>query len=235
MSRKKRQAPAKEKSFSNNPFGNLKGLSVSDGGERPEKSTSRPKADPPASRPGGEFFEEMAFLGVKAIACDSGDDPDLKAPVRQEESPASGEKIGPDAGDDDALFLEALGKLDTTFADELPTDESPPSAPRRMRELTRGRKAPEAELDLHGLDREQARIKVAHFLQNSHYQGLRTVLVITGRGQHSSEEPVLRSEIERFLAAEGRQWVVEWGRAPRRYGGDGALAIFLRSDKKGRE
>jgi DNA-nicking Smr family endonuclease len=96
-----------------------------------------------------------------------------------------------------------------------------------MRQVGRGQLKPEAELDLHGLTVEESSAQVRFFLQNASYQGFRVVLVITGKGLHSNDEPVLRRAMEKLLN-ELREQVLEWGVAPRRYGGDGALVVFLR-------
>ncbi len=128
-------------------------------------------------------------------------------------------------------LLEQLGRLDIVFEDRHPKEEEEVvSASRRMKRLRQGRLKPEATLDLHGLDRHGARQRIRFFLEDMVWQGRKTVLIITGRGLGSGEEgPVLRSEAERFLSNEGRTWVLEWGRAPRSYGGEGALIAFLRS------
>jgi len=78
---------------------------------------------------------------------------------------------------------------------------------------------------------EEACTKVRFFLQDALYQGYRTVLVITGKGSHSSDGPVLRIAMERLLESQ-RELVLEWGIAPPRYGGSGALIVFLRQPGK---
>lgn len=230
MARKKSRTPdttsSKSKDFSNNPFRDLKGLSVC------SKATSRESrivldAPSPAPAPQDEilFLEEMALLQVR---------PARESTREEHESPSSHacqDEIVQTGGADaeQALFLQTLGQLDRTFEDELPEEPVVPQAsPRRMRELNRGARRPEAELDLHGLDRNKARERVRHFLENARHHGLQTVLIITGAGLHSPEGPVLRTEIEKFLAEQGRLWAVEWGRAPRRYGGAGALVVFMK-------
>lgn len=235
MARKKRKTAttcSKESDFSHTPFRDLKGVSVC----RAVHRESTPAAEPPQlkgaqDKPADEalFLEEMALLRVKASRGqdDGGDVPACAAPMDEDER--GQDPQGSAQGEDQALFLSALGDMERTFVDEIPSEPSPPQAsPRRMRELNRGRRRPEAELDLHGLDRIRARERVRHFLDNCRHQGLSTVLVITGRGLHSGDEPVLRTDLESFLAEEGRTWAVEWGRAPRQYGGAGALVIFLK-------
>ncbi len=122
--------------------------------------------------------------------------------------------------------------MEAVFTDELPEEVEPSATPRRMKLLRAGKLVPEAELDLHGLDRVRAREKTRYFLEDAVYQGKRTVLLITGKGHGSAGEPVLRKEMERFLARDAGAWVSEWGDAPRRYGGEGALVVFLRGKEK---
>jgi DNA-nicking Smr family endonuclease len=70
---------------------------------------------------------------------------------------------------------------------------------------------------------------VRNFLESRQRQGMKTVLIITGRGLRSKNgESVIRSDIEAYLRTRAKAWVVEWGRAPKQYGGDGALVVFLR-------
>ncbi|WP_052464611.1 Smr/MutS family protein [Geoalkalibacter subterraneus] len=231
MSRKKKQAGnAGQKTFKNSPFSALKGCNLADDkGPGPAAGKPAPADPPPGRAPseGLDFLEEMVSLGVKPFkkGCRVASTPD--------QSDGINDRVVEDGAvqqpkDDHSLFLEAVGQMDATFSDELPPEEPARALPRRMRDLVRGRLTPGAEIDLHGLDREQARQRVAYFLDNCVYQDVRVALLITGRGRGSGSEPVLRSEMERFLDDDGRKWVAEWGRAPQRYGGEGALVVFLR-------
>ena len=129
------------------------------------------------------------------------------------------------------LFLKEMDTLGVSFRDAVPEKDepAPAAAPRRMKQVRRGTLQPEASLDLHGLHREEALQKVRYFLEDCCYQGLRTLLIITGRGASSQQGAVLRPEVEKFLSSTGRAWVSEWGRAPRQYGGEGALVVFLKA------
>ncbi|MBQ7249201.1 MAG: Smr/MutS family protein, partial [Deltaproteobacteria bacterium] len=70
----------------------------------------------------------------------------------------------------------------------------------------------------------------AYFLERSVYNGLRSVLIITGRGKNSvAGEAVLRSAVIHFLEREGKKWASSWSEVPQRLGGEGALAVFLKS------
>ncbi len=184
------------------------------------------KPQPPEEDDATVFAREMNRLGLEA--------PEPRSePVEDshgEKAPESRKSAS--APSDRELFLDALGAMETTFADEFPAEEDVRAEPRRMRQLRRGKLAPEAHIDLHGLSRVEARQKVRYFLENAIHHGLRTVLLVTGRGKSSGNEPVVRAEIELFLNTEGKPLVSEWGRAPKAFGGDGALVVFLKAGNK---
>lgn len=219
----KKGRTAKPKEFQNNPFRDLKGLPVS---ALPE--TAAPPPAPPEPKPapaGGEgtlFAEEMERLGVARR-------PGAGGPETGASSPPPPVPDAPADADPEDEFIAALGQLDVTFRDELPEEEDlPRPAPRRMRRLRQGKLAPEDQLDLHGLSRQQALEKVRWFLEDAAFQGRRTVLIVTGRGKNSADGPVLREAVARYLREEGTPLVLEWGTAPPRHGGAGALVVFLR-------
>jgi DNA-nicking Smr family endonuclease len=127
-------------------------------------------------------------------------------------------------------FLAALEQFDQPGKDEEPTiaTEALRARPRRMKQLVRGDVQPAGALDLHGLTRDEALARTRVFLAHAARQGWPVVLLITGKGLHSQEGPVLRREVERLLAT-SCDLVLEWGVAPRRHGGSGALAVFLKN------
>lgn len=226
-SKKKTSAP---KEFTSSPFKDLKGLSASKGQpvllKNTEDQVNKVSSETAAQTNSGDSFaDEMNFLGVKPLqgrTIEASETEKIKAEERHVLSHDSREKR------DKETFLDALGAMETTFVDEWSEDEPVRKAtPRRMKQLERGTLRPEAELDLHGLTVDEARAKVIFFLQNTLYQGCQTVLVITGKGYHSSNGPVLRTAIENLLETQ-RELVLEWGLAPQRYGGRGALVVFLR-------
>jgi len=217
----------------NNPFKALKGFSVSDAKAVTAPEPTQPPA-PKASAPEEpkSFAEEMAFLGVRPMV----GRPDTGEPIV--EKGAVPELLPQVPVSDEELFAEALGKLDTVFSDQFPEEDDEVSvagSPRRMKQLRQGKLTPEATLDLHGMKRDEALNRVRYFLENSVYHGMKTVLIVTGRGKGSEGEPVLRSEVERYLADEGKTWLAEWGRAPKQHGGEGALAVFLKNAAQRRE
>jgi DNA-nicking Smr family endonuclease len=232
MAKKKssKQKASTPKEFSSSPFKDLKGLSAF-AEQKPQQkeknkqdvtgTNQKSLSDDPCS-----FAAEMDSLGVKPLP-----EAVLEKPVSDvalDEKPVQG-PVPSHEERDELDFLEAVGAMGKTFKDEWPGDEPVNQAvPRRMRQVERGQLKPEAELDLHGLTIAEASAKVRFFLQDVLYQGFQTVLIITGKGLHSSDGPVLRQAVEALLNQQTEQ-VVEWGIAPRRYGGEGALVVFLRN------
>lgn len=226
MTGKKREKKSGS-SMQNNPFKALKGFSVSEPKAAPIAAGKPPVAARLASgdQPAG-FFEEMDRLGVRRMRGASGND---EPPVAESERPEPSPETAAPASDEE-LFVAALGTLDTIFTDRYPDPEeqSATFSPRRMKQLRQGKLTPEATLDLHGANRDEAPVRVGRFLENAVYRGLKTVLIVTGWGKGSGGEAVVRSAVERYLAGAARTWVAEWGRAPRQHGGDGALVVFLK-------
>ncbi|MGL4319340.1 MAG: Smr/MutS family protein, partial [Paracoccaceae bacterium] len=53
--------------------------------------------------------------------------------------------------------------------------------------MTRGKLAPEARIDLHGMTLSEAHPELISFILNAHSAGLRLVLVITGKGKPKAD------------------------------------------------
>jgi DNA-nicking Smr family endonuclease len=111
-------------------------------------------------------------------------------------------------------------------------DFPPPSAGEREEEKqsdTKRQTLFPARLDLHGMKREEASLRLRDFLRAGVRGGLRKVLVIHGRGLNSKDGAVLpavvRAELER------NPYVIDFGPAAPAQGGQGATQVFLRQDK----
>ena len=103
--------------------------------------------------------------------------------------------------------------------------------PRRvLADLRRGRWVIQAELDLHGYTREEARDALGAFIGGCLARGLRCVRVIHGKG-HSSPGglSVLKTLSRQWLAR--REEILAFCAAKPRDGGEGALIVLLRSQK----
>jgi DNA-nicking Smr family endonuclease len=100
-----------------------------------------------------------------------------------------------------------------------------------MRRLTRERDPVGPRLDLHGLDQDQARARLAAFLRRARDEGWRAVLIITGKG--SRGDGVLRRMTPDWLAAPDlRDLIAGVSEAHRRHGGEGALYVALKRRPK---
>ncbi|MCA1796614.1 MAG: Smr/MutS family protein [Geobacteraceae bacterium] len=197
--------------------------------DNPESSPREPGHDDIdfATAMGGigvEPLDDNAEYAADEVPTEQGDD----AEQHTRESSFHADELS-----EEELFLHHLGQMDAVFNDSYPENDAAAqehASARRMRQLRKGRLRPEASLDLHGCYREEARKKVRVFLESRQRQGMKTVLIITGRGLRSKDgESVLRSDIEAYLRTRAKAWVAEWGRAPKQYGGDGALVVFLRT------
>jgi DNA-nicking Smr family endonuclease len=97
-------------------------------------------------------------------------------------------------------------------------------------DLRSGRFSVQAWLDLHGMNREEARFALDEFIMESVRASLSCVRVIHGRGRHShKQQSILKDLIQRWLCSRrlGRH-VIAYTSARRYDGGDGAVYILLR-------
>ncbi|MDA3902789.1 MAG: Smr/MutS family protein [Desulfuromusa sp.] len=224
MAKKKKTAKAKKLEFNNDPFLNLKGFTVFGQVQKAEVPSEQIQSRSDIT---GSFAEEMEMLGVKPLGADVDSDEKCFA----EPPVIDNSVVEVKAQTDEELFFAAVNGFSVRFEDYLP-DESRSderAMPRRMKQLKQGNLTPDASLDLHGCLRAEVVEKLRYFLQNAQHQASQTLLVITGKGLHSEDgTPILRDVVEQFLSGEGKKFVAEWGRAPKQYGGDGALVLFLR-------
>jgi DNA-nicking Smr family endonuclease len=122
---------------------------------------------------------------------------------------------------------------------------SPPLAPlgRRLKQrVARGREPIDARLDLHGMTQQQAHAALLHFLHRAQASGVKTALVVTGKGLRKSSRSdgrdadsrpgVLKRQVPMWLALpEFRLLVVGFDDAHVGHGGEGALYVRLRRGK----
>jgi len=95
-----------------------------------------------------------------------------------------------------------------------------------LKRLRRGEWAIQAQVDLHGLRREEARERLAGFLHEAGRQGLRCVRVVHGKGLGSpGREPVLKGKVRAWLVQ--KKEVLAFTQARAAEGGAGALVVLL--------
>lgn len=100
-----------------------------------------------------------------------------------------------------------------------------------LKDLRRGRWVIQAELDLHGLNRDNARRQMAEFLVDCLHHGRRCVRIIHGKGHGSPQKlSVLRQLVRGWLAQ--RIEVLAYCQAKPQDGGEGALIVLLQAKKQ---
>jgi DNA-nicking Smr family endonuclease len=102
---------------------------------------------------------------------------------------------------------------------------------RTAQRLKRGKLDIEARLDLHGLTQAEAHRRLDHFLAEAYDTGVRTAIIITGKGRVSENGGILRQMVPRWLnQPPNRGRVVAISEAQPKDGGTGAL--YVRVKKK---
>jgi len=106
---------------------------------------------------------------------------------------------------------------------------------RRLKaKLAQGKAGVDAVLDLHGMHQHTAFNALRNFLSGAQRDGAKLVLVITGKGERFSADPmeqggVLRRAVPHWLSApEMRGIVIGFEEATRPHGGAGALYVRIR-------
>lgn len=97
------------------------------------------------------------------------------------------------------------------------------------KKLRQGRYEIDARLDLHRLSVKQARMDVHSFIQDAMQYGLRTVLILHGKGQRKTEQEktaVLKGYVKHWL--QQLEEVQAFHSAQAVHGGTGAVYVLLR-------
>jgi len=96
-----------------------------------------------------------------------------------------------------------------------------------LKQLRRGEMRVEAELDLHGYTKVEARLAIIEFLQDCHLHFFRCVRIIHGKGYGSvSNRPILKQYVNHWLRQ--RSDVLAFSSARPVDGGTGAIYVLLK-------
>lgn len=210
-----------------NPFRTLKSL----------KDTLPSPVPPPPKEPEKKQLEaqrhlsdeqllEMAMAGVRPV------DAPVLAPKQARARPMLAES------DDDALVMQELDELvhgagDFDFAD---TDEFIEACRadldrRTLKKLRRGDYSFQAYIDLHGMNRQEARVAVGVFIKKSFLESKKCVLIVHGRGLGSKDNiPVIKNKLAAWLTrgSIGKKVLAYTSSLPHD-GGTGAVYVLLSS------
>jgi DNA-nicking Smr family endonuclease len=212
--------------------------------KRPSRMAAAPARNPdaPGSLSGGEtaLWRHVATsiqpLKAKSrvrrhgITIDAAHEPDLTVPERR---PARAKATSAPAPPPHATTSTNKAKATPPLAD---------FDPRKAKKISTGRVHIDARLDLHGMRQDDAHSRLRAFVFDAHARGLKTVLIITGKGRDVDDitlsyvdtldrtpRGVLRRNLPRWLAEPDlRALVVSYTQAAQHHGGDGAFYVELR-------
>lgn len=219
----KEKAKEKQKEFAVSPFKGLKGTALEL--SKPVLAPAIPKKVAKVAEQDDESLFLDAVSDVRRLSLAATAPARLKAPATK---PARDDE-------EQRIFLQAVEalKMDVCFGGALAEDESQlrPAPVNRLRQLRRGGIRIDLQLDLHGLTRDEAIENLDRFVKGAYNRGQKGVLVITGKGNNSPGEPVLKSAVSGWLRESGKTMVSEFAPAPREMGGSGAFVVFLKEKK----
>ncbi|AIO67992.1 Smr/MutS family protein [Burkholderia oklahomensis] len=155
----------------------------------------------------------------------------LAAPPRAESGRPPPEPVPKHTRQDEAAVLSET--LSDEFDPEtlLDTDETlyyhrPGVSRDVVRKLRSGAWIVQAQLDLHGMRRDEARDALAEFIRDAGKKGLRCLRVIHGKGLGSAgKEPVLKGKVRAWLVQKDE--VIAFCQARGHDGGAGAVLVLL--------
>jgi DNA-nicking Smr family endonuclease len=215
---------------------------------RGKKPAARPSVEPPIGPAATSIEEPAAGAGDNSDNGDNGVPADAAALFRQ-----AVQGVLPLAASDKALLP---GKHPPPIPRQIPAHEQsaaddalsdhivleigagdewaflrPGVSRQTLRRLRRGYWKIDAQLDLHGFNREEARQELGVFLDTSSKRGFRCVRVIHGKGLSSpNHEPVLKTRVGNWLAQ--RADVLAFCQARPEEGGSGAVLVLLAATRK---
>lgn len=101
-------------------------------------------------------------------------------------------------------------------------------SPDVLSKLRRGFWVVQAQIDLHGLVSDEARLYVADFLNSCKKRNIRCVRIVHGKGLGSrNREPVLKHKLRSWLMQ--RDEVIAYAQAKPEDGGSGAVIVLLKA------
>ncbi|MFH0844631.1 MAG: Smr/MutS family protein [Pseudomonadota bacterium] len=199
------------------------------------KSISKVPVTPPikASEPDGSVFDdERYFLDAMSDVTPLIEEKRKAMPnISPNSHPAH---PAPDEVRETLAYLNGLVKgvidMDITFSDEYMEGSVKGLSQKIMKRLKKGQIPYQDYIDLHGLTREGAEIKVRDFLLQSHKCGLRCLLIVHGRGRNSPDSfPVLKEMLPIWLnRGPIKKIVLAFATAQPYDGGTGAIYVLLK-------
>lgn len=174
--------------------------------------------------------EDVFLLAMKQVAPLAGKGRAVAPAVNPQSPPPAADTSLQD-------FLDGKLEFALSFTDEYLEGHVVGLDPLIMGKLRSGSLSPEAHLDLHGLNVLQAFETLRGFMRGAWYKGLRTVLLVPGRGKNSPDGVgILRGKLQTWLTQDPfKRVVLAFCTAQPHDGGPGSIYVLLRKfRKKGR-
>lgn len=132
-------------------------------------------------------------------------------------------------------LVSGTAEMDITFSDEYIEGSVHGLDRKLLARLKKGEFPVQDYVDLHGLTKQEAELRICDFLLQSHRVGLRCVLVVHGRGLNSENQiPVLKERLPAWLMrGPVKRIVLAFSTAKPYDGGTGAIYVLLRRRKGG--
>ena len=192
--------------------------------QRSREAVADHEHTPPADE---DNLFSKAMSGVRTLAGKGREVPPETAP-REAAAPAVGHPLQD--------FMDGAVEFALEFTDEYLEGHVVGLDALTVGKLRAGQYSPEGHLDLHGMNALQAYEAMIGFMRAAYHKGMRTVLVIPGRGRNSPDGMgVLREKVQAWLTHDPfKRVVLAFCTAQPAHGGAGALYVLLRKYKKSR-
>ncbi len=212
----------------NRPFSSLKGMKIRKKGEEEKKPSGKAPQPKEHSDDGSALFAH-AMDGVKPIESDQITHDPVEVDTVIQSIHESIRRQDTEVLNTLNALTSGKARFDVTCTGEYLEGNAIPLDPTTLKKLKAGEFTTQAYLDLHGYTKDQARSALNAFLTNAHAMGNRALLVIHGRGLKSSEGPVLKEHVVKWLTTGGlSHLVLAFCSARPCDGGTGALYVLLR-------
>ncbi|KUG29265.1 smr family protein [hydrocarbon metagenome] len=210
----------------------LKSIKIQKKKLEPAKAPARPMPDPDVPADDEDTLFARAMSGVRTMDGVAGG----RAVVPKPPEPAARKVADPDPDGKNALLDLVAGRVEfeLSFSDEYMQGFVRDMDQKIFRQLRAGQFSPEAHLDMHGQNADQAQLALLHFVRENYLAGKRCLLIIPGRGANSPGGlPVLKEELKTWLTRDPlKRVILAFATALPRHGGTGALYVLLRKFKK---
>jgi DNA-nicking Smr family endonuclease len=223
---KKKHGGSKGPKVFNSAFNDLADLKKKKPGsvEAPEKKA--PSEEEMGADDDRYFLSKMSDVaplspGAEKIVIFPSEDLSPARPVRNEDMEAIAHLCD---------LVSGSAEMDITFSDEYIEGSVKGFDRKLMQKLKKGQFPIQDYVDLHGMIKQDAEVRVRDFLQKSQRQGFRCVLVVHGKGLNSENHiPVIKEQIPLWLSrGPVRKIILAFSTAMPYDGGTGAIYILLK-------